>query len=293
MKDVRRWARNAAGAALVVSALAAGAQARKIHEYRLHEQEDRGAPFGMTVGPDQTVYTLLPRRDGNWVLSRVKSWWQEKPDEVGVLVEGFSARDAVSGFRQMDVAVTPDGKYVTTILAAGLRAAPDDPYPTDMLVQVFAPDRLDRVASEHMRGLGIRGDLEGGMDRSGQLLVNAAMAGTDADGKTSPYMTWFAVSIPQLKAKLECSYQAAADAKDVEAMEAACGDFAKAEGYASAQELQRAVWGSDNPAPAGAAPPGIAIAPKDRFQVRQVTAEGTALTLVVVNGVTLQAYATQ
>ena len=280
--------------ALALSVLAAGAQARKIREYKLHEQEDRGAPFGMTVGPDHTVYTLLPRRDGNWVLSRVKGWWQEKPDEMGILVEGFSARDPVSGFDQMDLAVTPDGKYVVTMLTAAMRVAADDPYPMDMIVEVVRLDGFEVMITQHMRSLGMRGMLRGGMDREGKLLVRSEMAGGDDNGSPAPYVTWFAVTVPDVKAQLECSYQAAADAKDTQPMEAACGEFARKDGYGSAAELAKDAWpeanSKDAGAPGSAPPSGAPISKKDSFRSAGITIDGQPLTLVVLNGVELQVY---
>lgn len=273
---------------MAFAALAAGAQARKVHEYKLHEQEDRGAPFGLTLGPDHTAYTLIPRRDGNWVLSEVQNWWQDKPHEIGILVPGFSQHDAVSDLRQMDLAVTPDNKYIVAILSAGMRVANDDPYPTDMMVEVTRLDNFEMVTADHMRSLGMRGDLRAGMDRASQLLVRSQMAG---GGDAGPYVTWFAVSVPEVKARLLCSYQTSADAKDAQPMEQACAEFAGKDGYASAAELSSAVWGAPPPAPV--APPGVTFPPKDRFDARSVTIDGKPLTLVVINGVTLQGYAAQ
>lgn len=290
MKPAGEWIRKTVVAGLALAALAAGAQARKIGEYKLHEQEDRGAPFAMTLGPDQTVYTLIPRHDGNWVLSEVQNWWQPKPHEIGILVEGFSAKDPVTSMRQMDLGVTPDGKYLVTILSAGMRAAADDPYPADMIVEVVRLGDFAVVMTDHMRSLGIRGNLQGGFDRGGQLLVNSALVGGEAG--SAPYVTWFGVSVPEVKAQLECSYQAAADAKDMQPMEAGCAEFAKKEGYGSAADLAGAVWSRATPAAAAVpAPPGVAISSKDRWQARTVTVDGKPVTLLVINGIDLEVYA--
>ncbi len=282
--------RRAAIAGLALAALSAGAQLRKIHEYKLHEQEDRGAPFGMTVGPDHTLYTLIPRRDGNWILSEVQGWWQEHPEERGIVVEGYSARDAVASPGQMDAAVTADGKYVVTVVSAGFRVAPDDPYPMDMIVEVVRLDGFEVVDTEHMRTLGMRGVLLGGIDRAGKLLVRSAVGTPGAE--SSPYVSWFAVSVPDEKAQMECSYQAAADGKDTQPMEEGCGGFAKQEGYGSAAELDGKVWPTGTP-PAPVVPPGVAISSKDRFQTEAVVVDGKKLTLVVVNGVDVQVYASE
>jgi hypothetical protein len=287
MKPATRWVPRGVAAGLALAALAASAQSRKIGEYKLHEQEDRGAPFAMTLGPDHTVYTLLPRRDGNWVLSEVQNWWQPKPHEIGILIEGFSARDPVSAIRQTDLFVTSDNQYLVTILTAALRVAPDDPNPTDMIVEVVRLRDFEVLTTSHMRGLGLRGDLAGGFDRSGQLLVSSSIAG--GDSAPAPWVTWFAVSLPAVKAQLQCSYQAAADPKDAQPMEAACADWAKKEGYASAADLGRAVWAPTFP-PAPPAPPGVSISSKDRFQIATVTVDSKPLTLVVINGVDLQVY---
>lgn len=290
MKWKSRCVRCGLAAALLFNVLAAQSQARKIHEYKLHEQEDRGAPFAMTLGPDHTVYTLIPRRDGNWVLSEVQNWWQDKPHEIGILVPGFSQHDAFSDLRQMDLAVTPDNKYLVAITTGGMRVANDDPYPTDMMVEVTRLDSFEMLTADHMRSLGMRGTLRAGMDRSGQLLVRSEMAGSADAG---PYVTWFAVSIPDVKGRLLCSYQASSDAKDAQPMEQACAEAARTGGFASAAELNSAIWGTGAPPPAPAAPPGVSIPSKDRFDSRTVTIDGTALTLVVINGVTLQVYAAQ
>ncbi|HEY6446766.1 MAG TPA: hypothetical protein VIY53_09925 [Acidobacteriaceae bacterium] len=296
MKDARRGTRKGAGTglgllfALTFSAVAAEAQTRKIHEYKLHEQEDRGAPFGMAVGPDHTVYTILPRRDGNWILSEVQGWWQEKPHEIGIVVEGIAARDEVSAPGQMDLAVTPDGRFLVTILTAGLRVGANDPYPMEMIVEVVRLDNFTVVQTQHMRGLGLRGNLAGGLDGAGHLLVSSSLPGGGDDATSAPYVSWLEVSLPEMKPQLECSYQAGADAKDPQPMEEACADFAKKDGYASAAELIAQVWPQTK---AAEAPPGVAIAAKDRFDARTVTVDGKALTVVVINGVEVQVYAPQ
>ena len=285
-----RWVRRAGLAGLALAALSAGAQARKIQEYRLHEQEDRGTPFGMTVGPDDTLYTLIPRRDGNWVLSEVKGWWQDHPNEVGILVEGYSARDAATSFGQMDLGVSADGKYLITTISAGFKGAPDDPYPMDMIVETVRLDGFEVVDTEHMRALGMRGMLVGGMDRTDKLLVRSSVETAGTAG--APYVSWFVVDVPEEKAQMECSYQAAPDGKDTQPMEDGCGGFAKQEGYGSAAEMDGKVWPAGGAA-SPAAPPGVAIASKDRFQTREVTVDGKKLTLVVVNGVNIEVYAAE
>lgn len=296
MKHARwRWRNGACAglallAALAFGALASQAQARKIHEYKLHEQEDRGTPFGMTLGPDHTVYTILPRRDGNWILSEVQNWWQEKPHEIGIVVEGFAARDEVSSPGQMDLAVTPDGRFLVAILTANLRVAASDPYPMDMIAEVVRLDNFTVVQTQHMRSLGLRGNLIGGMDGVGHLVVSSSVPGGGNDAPLAPYVSWFQVSVPEMKPQLVCSYQAGTDAKDMEPVEAGCADFAKKDGYASAADLIAQVWPQTKPAEA---PPGVAIAAKDRFDARTVTVDGKPLTLVVINGVQVQVYAPQ
>lgn len=271
--------------------MALPAQSRKIHEYRLHEQEDKNAgPFAMLVGPDNTLYTLIARRDGNWVLSRVRGWWLDRPEEVGILVEGFSARDPVASLGQMDLALTPDGKYIVVLLSAALRTANDDPYPMEMLVDVVRLDTFQSTDTEHMRSLGIRGQLLAAFDRAGHLLVDSSIPPTGSE--TAPYVTWFVVGVPGLKAQLMCSYQPT-DGKDVKAAEDACGAFAKAEGYASAADVAAAFPQAAPPGNPAQAPPGVAISPKDHFQFKAVTVEGKAVTLVVVNGVDVQVYANE
>lgn len=276
-----------AGLAFCLAVGVAGAQVRKIHEYRLHEQEDRGARFAMTVGPDHTVYTLIPRRDGNWILSEVKNWWQDKPTELGIAVQGFSARDPVGSWDQMDLAVTPDGQYLVTILSADLRVAPDDPYPTDLLVEVVRLSDFSVVDTEHMRALGMRGHMRGGLDRTGHLLVRSEIT-PQGGSNSAPFDTVFAVTVPEMKPQLVCSYESG----DAAGMESSCGDFAKKEGYGSAAELAQAIWRTA-PAPPQALPAGLSLAAKDRWQSTNVTVDGKPLTLVVVNGVNLQVFATE
>ncbi|HLJ78269.1 MAG TPA: hypothetical protein VKT75_12685 [Acidobacteriaceae bacterium] len=264
---------------------AAGAQTRKVHEYRLHEQEERGAPFGMTLGPDHTLYTLIPRRDGNWILSEVKNWWQDKPTEQGIPVEGFSTREPVASLGQMDLAITPDGQYLVTMISADLRVAADDPYPTDLIVEFVHLADFTVEDTEHMRGLGMRGRLHGGLDRAGHLLVRSEIAPQGGDNG-APFVTWFAVGVPEMKAQLVCSYESG----DASGMESSCGDFAKKEGYASAAELMAALW----PVPPPSAPPlpdGVSLPPKDRWHAASATVDGKPLSLVVVNGVQLSVYA--
>ncbi|MGC2635567.1 MAG: hypothetical protein WA294_00195 [Acidobacteriaceae bacterium] len=296
MKDTRRWARNLAVAcfalllALAFGAIQAQSQARKIREYKLHEQGERSAPFGMTLGSDHTIYTILPRQDGNWILSEVQNWWQDKPHEIGIVVEGFAARDEVSNPGQMDLAVTPDGRDLVTILTSSLRVPAGDPYPMDMIVEIVRLDNFAVVETQHMRSLGFRGNLAGGMDRSGHLLVSSSVPGGGNDAPSAPYVSWFEVTMPDMKPQLECSYQAAADPKDTQRIEEACAEFAKKDGYASAAELIAQVW----PQPkAIEAPPGVTVPSKDRFDTRTVDVDGKPLTLVVVNGVSLQVYAAQ
>ena len=276
-----------AGLVFVLAAAVAGAQARKIHEYRLHEQEDRGTQFAMTVGPDHTVYTLIPRRDGNWILSKVKDWWQDKPTELGIAVQGFSARDPVGSLDQMDLAVTPDGQYLVTIVSADLRVSPDDLYPTDLLVEVVRLSDFGVVDTEHMRALGMRGHMRGGLDRAGHLLVRSQIM-PQGGGSSAPFDTVFAVTVPEMKPQLVCSYESG----DAAGMESSCGDFAKKEGYASAAELAQSVWRTA-PAPPQTLPAGLSLPAKDRWQSASVTLDGKPLTLVVINGVNLEVFAAE
>jgi hypothetical protein len=280
-------------AGLALSALAAAAQPRHLREYRLHESEDKNAPFAMTVGPDNTLYTLIPRRDGNWVLSRVQRWWLDHPDELGISVEGFSARDPIASLGQMDLAVTPDGKYLVTVLSAPLRAASEDSYPMDMIVEVVRLDTFQVIDTEHMRSVGMRGSLIGAMDRAGHLLVDSAIPSTDPAATSAPYVTWFRVGVPSLKPELMCSYQAPADPKDVKPVEEACAAFAKTEGYASAAEVAASLPQATPRANPAQPPAGIEIPPRDHFQVQTVTVEAKPLTLVVLDGVDLQVYGQQ
>jgi hypothetical protein len=282
--------RVALSCSLVVLALASGAQTRKIRDYRLHESEDRSLPFAMTVGPDNTLYTLVPRRDGNWVLSRVQRWWLDHPDELGIVVEGFSARDPIASFGQMDLAVTPDGKYLITLLSAPLRAAPDDPYPMDMIVEIVRLDSFQAIDTEHARSLGMRGNLLAALDRAGHLLVNSSIPSTGADPTSTPWITWFRVSVPGLKPELMCSYQAPADPKDAKPLEDACSAFARSEGYSSAAEVAANLPRATPPANPAQPLAGIAISPKDHFQTQTVNVDSKPLTLVVLNGVDLQVY---
>jgi hypothetical protein len=279
--------------ALALWVLAAGAQTRKIHEYRLHEAEDKSAPFAMTVGPDNTLYTLLPRRDGNWVLSRVDRWWLDHPGELGILIEGFSAHDPVASFGQMSLAVTPDGKYLVALISSALRAAPDEAYPMDMIVEVVRLDNFQAIDTEHMRSLGIRGNLVGALDGAGHLLVDSSIPASGAEAGATPYVTWFRVGLPTLKPELMCSYAAPADAKDTKPMEDACAAFAKAEGYASAAEIAASLPRAAPPENPPQAPAGIAISPKEHYQAQTVTVDGKPLTLVVVGGVDVQVYANE
>jgi hypothetical protein len=288
-----RAVRIAVSAGLAVGALAGLAQPRRLREYRLHEQEDRSAPFAMTVGPDNTLYTLLPRRDGNWVLSRVKGWWLDRPDEMGIAIEGFSAHDPVASFGQMDLAVTPDGEYLVVVLSAEMRVAPDDPYPMEMVVEAVRLDLFQAVDTERMRSLGIRGNLLGALDRAGRLLVDSSVSTAESGAAAAPYVTWFRVSVPGLKPELMCSYQTGTDPKDAKPLEDACATFAKGEGYASAAELAASLPQAAPPANPAQPPAGIAIPAKDHFQAQTVTVDGKPLTLVVLNGVDMQVYANE
>jgi hypothetical protein len=188
----------------------------------------------------------------------------------------------------MDLALTPDGQYLVTLLSARMRVTPDDPYPMDMLVEVVRLDKFEVVMTEHMRSLGIRGQLHGGMDSGGQLLVNSEVAAVDENGATKPWNSWFAVTLPAMKAHLACSYERA----DPAAMETACGSFAKTEGYGSAADLNGKIW-PGAPTAVPVAPAGVTIASKDRFASQTVDVDGKPLSLVVVNGVDVQAYAPQ
>jgi hypothetical protein len=286
-----RAARIAVSAGLALCALAAAAQTRRIREYRLHESEDKGVPFTMTLGPDNTLYTLVPRRDGNWILSRAQRWWLDRPDELGIVVEGFSARDPIASLGQMDLAVTPDGKYLVTLLSAPMRVALDDAYPMDMIVELVRLDSFQAIDTEHMRSLGIRGNLRGALDRAGHLLVDSSIPPSGPDAASTPWVTWFRVSVPGLKPELMCSYQASADPKDPKPLEDACSAFARSEGYASATELAASLPRAEPPGNPAQPPAGVAIPPKERFQFQTVTIDGKPLTLVVVNGVELQVYA--
>lgn len=276
--------RAAAVCALGLAVVAAGAQARKVHEYRLHEQEDRGAPFGMTLGPDHTVYTILPRRDGNWILSEVKNWWLDKPGELGIVVEGYPSRDPIAHWDQMDLAVTPDGQYLVAFNSADMRAAADDPYPMDMTVEIIRTSDFSVLDTEHLRALGMRGRLRGGLDRAGHLLVRSEIGPSG----TGAFDTWFSLAIPEMKPQLACSY----DGNDAAAMEGACAAFAKTEGYGSAADMATAVWPTPPPS-APQLPAGVVIASKDRWQSAVVTIDGKPVTLVVVNGVELETYEVQ
>ncbi|MGC2620109.1 MAG: hypothetical protein WA414_13780 [Acidobacteriaceae bacterium] len=288
---MKKWRIPAACAVALSLAFAslALAEQRKVHEYKLHEPTDQGAPFALLIGPDHAAYTLVPRRDGNWILSQVQQWWQEKPVEVGILVEGFSNHDSVSAPGQMDLAITPDGKFLVTILSAGIRVPTGDPYPMDMIVEVVRLDTFEVVNTEHMRSLGLRGMMTGFLDHDGQLVVRSAVAPDDPAQGTAPYITWFRMSVPELKPELMCSFQSSAPANPQD-VENACGSFAKREGAVSAQAFDQA-WQHPAAPPAPVAPDGVAFSPKDRFQSTTVTIDGKPLTLVVVNGIDLQVYA--
>ncbi|HTW47013.1 MAG TPA: hypothetical protein VMD92_03630 [Acidobacteriaceae bacterium] len=282
----------AISAALALCALAAAGQLRRIREYHLHESEDKAAAFAMTLGPDNTLYTLLPRRDGNWILSRIQSWWLDHPDELGIVVEGFSVRDPIASLGQMDLAVTPDGKYLVAVLSAPMRVATNDSYPMDMIVEVVRLDTFQVVDTEHMRSLGMRGNLLGTLDRAGHLLVDSSIPSTGPDAAATPYVTWFRVALPVLKPELMCSYQTAGP-KDTRPLEEACAAFAKTEGYASAAEVAASLPHPTQPANPAQPPPGIAIPPKEHYQAQTVTIDGKPLTLVVLNGVEVEVYAAE
>jgi hypothetical protein len=284
-----RAVRIAIFAGFALAASAAAAQPHHLRDYRLHESEDKNAPFAMTLGPDNSLYTLIPRRDGNWVLSRVQRWWLDHPDELGILVEGFSARDPIAALGQMNLALTPDGKYLVAVLSAPLRVAPDDPYPMDMIVEVVRLDTFQTIDTEHVRGLGIRGNLLGAFDRAGNLLVDSAIPSTDPSAAT-PWVTWFRLAVPSLKPELMCSYQAPADPKDAKPIDDACAAFAKSEGYASAAEVAAALPRPVPPANPAQPPPGIDIPPKVHFQVQAATVDGRIMTLVVIDGVDVRVY---
>jgi hypothetical protein len=288
---MKKW-RVQAGCAVALSlglASLAGGEQHKIHEYKLHEPLDQGAPFAMLVGPDHTAYTLIPRRDGNWILSQVQQWWEEKPVEVGILVEGFSSHDAVAAAPQMNLAITPDGKYLVTTLSAAMRVAPGDAYPVDVIVEVVRLDTFTVVNTEHMRSLGLRGMMNSFLDHDGKLVVRSAVAPEQPAAGATPYITWFRLSVPDLKAEVMCSFQWP-DAANAAEMETACGAFAKTEGAASAEEFDRATQ-HVAPPPAAVAPDNFIYSPKDRFQTTPVTIDGKLLTLVVLNGIDLQVFA--
>jgi hypothetical protein len=291
MHRLFRAARIAVPSCLALCALALSAQTHKVREYRLHEQDDKAAPFAMLIGPDNTLYTLIPRRDGNWVLSRVQRWWLDHPDELGILVEGFSARDPIASLGQMTLALTPDGKYLVTLLSAPLRVAPGDPYPMNLIVEVVRLDTFQVIGAEQGRSLGMRGNLLAAVDPSGHLLVDSSIPATEA--ASAPYVTWFRVALPSLKPELVCSYQAPADSKDLKPSEDACAAFAKSEGYASAAELAASLPQPVPPATPAEPPPGIAIPPKTHFLAQSATVDGKPLTLIVLDGVDLQVYAPQ
>jgi hypothetical protein len=288
---MKKWCAQAVCAVALpfVLASAAAAQQHKIHEYKLHEPLDQGAPFAVLIGPDHTAYTLVPRRDGNWILSQVQQWWQEKPVEVGILVEGFSSHDSLSAPPQMDLRLTPDGKFLVTILSADMRVPPGDPYPMDMIVEVVRLDTFAVVNTEQMRSLGLRGQMTGFLDHDGQLVVRSAVAPSEPTAGTTPYITWFRMSVPELKPELMCSFQWPETA-NTEEIETACGSFAKKEGAASAQEFDRSSLHPAAPPPP-VAPDGLTLSPKDRFQSKTVTIDGKPLTLVVLNGIDLQVFA--
>jgi hypothetical protein len=285
-----RAVRIAFSLGLALGSLAAAAQPRRLHDYRLHEQEDKNAPFAMTLGPDNALYTLIPRRDGNWVFSRVQRWWLDHPDELGILVEGFSAHDPIASLGQMDLALTPDNKFALILLSAPLRAPADNAYPMDMIVEIVRLDTFQAIDTEHLRSLGIRGNLLAAFDRAGHLLIDSSMPPPASDVAAGPYVTWFRLAVPGLKPELMCSYQAAADPKESNPLENACAVFAKTEGYTSAADLAASLPRPIPPANPLQPPAGISIPPKVHFQTQTVTIDGKPLTLVVLNGVDLEVY---
>ncbi|HEX4004771.1 MAG TPA: hypothetical protein VHX60_01225 [Acidobacteriaceae bacterium] len=277
---------------LLLSAFPALAQQRKVREYKLHEPEDRGAPFSLMLGPDHTAYILQPRRDGNWILSEVRGWWQDHPSERGIAVEGFSARDAVNTIHQMDIALTPDGRDLLTILSATLRVAPDDPNPMEMLVELIPLDSFQVTATQHMRSLGMRGNLRAVLDPAGQLLVSSAVPPAEPTAGDAPYVTWFQVALPDMKAHLMCSFQASAQgAADPKDEQAACGASLSQTGYAALPDIDKALQLAQPPEPP--TPPAVEVTAKDRVHTAAAAIDGKAFTLVVVNGVILQIFSAQ
>jgi hypothetical protein len=204
-------------------------------------------------------------------------------------VEGFSSHDAVAAAPQMNLAITPDGKYLVTTLSAPMRVAPGDPYPMDMIVEVVRLDTFAVVNTEHTRSLGLRGLMTSFLDHDGKLVVRSAVAPEQPTAGATPYITWFRISVPDLKPELMCSFQWP-DAANSQEMETACGAFAKTEGATSAQEFDRTTQ-HVAPPQAPVAPDNFTYSPKDRIQTTTVTIDRKPLTLVVLNGIDLQVFA--
>jgi hypothetical protein len=186
----------------------------------------------------------------------------------------------------MTLAVTPDARTLVSVLSAEMQVPANDPYPTEMVAEAVRLQDFSVVNTQRMRGLGMRGHLEGGLDRDGHVLVRSQIASPGGSG--SEFGTWFSLTVPQLKAQLVCSYEGG----DQRAIESACGDFVKKEGYVSATDLAAAVWPAA-PAAAPTLPAGVSVGAKDHWQAADVTIDGKPLTVVVINGVQVQVYGQQ
>jgi hypothetical protein len=160
----------------------------------------------------------------------------------------------------------------------------------DMIVEVVRLSDFQVAETQHLRGLGIRGHLLGALDQKGEVLVNSSVPTTDESGTAGAYITWFRLTPPALKADLLCSYEPAADAKNLQPLEDACSPAARSEGYASAAEIT-ALFPQKSPPPSP--PPGITISAKDTFATANVTVENKPVTLLVLNGTEVDVYATQ
>jgi len=127
------------------------------------------------------------------------------------------------------------------------------------------------------------------LDHDGKLVVRSAVAPEQPTAGATPYITWFRISVPDLKPELMCSFQWP-DAANSQEMETACGAFAKTEGATSAQEFDRTTQ-HVAPPQAPVAPDNFTYSPKDRIQTTTVTIDRKPLTLVVLNGIDLQVFA--
>lgn len=230
---------------LVLTAVSASGQLTKLRDYQLHQREDRGVVFSAALTQDNTLITLVARNNGDWLLSRVGKWWEEDPQEQQIHIAAFSRRDHLDGPLQMKLLLTPDGQNLVVLISATMKVPQGDPYTNEMIISMVRLDPFRVIATAHSKMLGMKGYLDGFLDRHGRVIVDSSLPEKAENGSTIVQRTYYGFATSDLHIVSTCGYISQTNAlpskptSTANHLEKNCSRFAAEGGFSSAVEMDK------------------------------------------------------